>query len=251
MSAGRPSNHLLKFDWATEHLELLDEEVRRWREVDGYSIAIEFDPNTREHVARLRILKPIPDRWALLIGDIAHNFRSSLDQLAYSLMFAYTPTPTNSEINDSEFPIFGKRPPTANELRKKIGAIDPQAQAVIEGLQPHHGGPDYSSHPLWVLHDINNIDKHRLLHVTATMPTMLGVGASMMGRFQLMNFSHEIGDGAELLRFHPNPAEVEVNLGIHLDITLGYREVPVFLTQIRDYIKGEVFAKLQFLPPSS
>jgi hypothetical protein len=46
--------------------------------------------------------------------------------------------------------------------------MDPKAQSIIEGLQPYHRGQAYATHPLWRIHELNRIDKHRLLHSTAT-----------------------------------------------------------------------------------
>jgi hypothetical protein len=88
-------------------------------------------------------------------------------------------------IESSEFPIFGDEDSKGttgvgsarfNRLDKasspvrgsgiyKIRGMDPLAQAEIEKLQPYHRGNGYKAHPLWLLHDLDRISKHRLLHV--------------------------------------------------------------------------------------
>jgi len=49
--------------------------------------------------------------------------------------------------------------------KPKVVGIDPDAQAVIESLQPYHRGNAYDTDPLWRLSELNNIDKHRVLHI--------------------------------------------------------------------------------------
>ena len=109
-----------------------------------------------------------------LIGDTLHNLRSGLDNLAHALALA-GPGPLSKEFpGSSEFPIFG------DENRKgvagsgpglfqnnglfKIQGWHPDAKAAVELLQPYHRGNDYRSDPLWTLHELDNISKHRLLH---------------------------------------------------------------------------------------
>ncbi len=242
----RSDSHRLKFGWAMEHLKLLDQEVRGWLALDGNEIRDDLDPITGEHLIWLELKVPIPDTWGLKTGDIAHNFRSSLDHLAYSLMIAYTTEPTSKQETDSEFPIFGPKAPSASVLRRKVGGIDPAAQAIIKGLQPHLKGANYADDLLWCIHDMNRLDKHRLLQVVLTNFSMMGFSHGMAGRFRLINFSQEVGDGAELVRYSPNPAEVHVDPLVLVELTLlGQRDFVPFLQRVGDYIDREVFTPLE------
>lgn len=61
------------------------------------------------------------------------------------------------------FPIHLERPKRGVTIHPGISG---DAQAAVESLQPfHHSEPH--QHPLWRLSEMNNIDKHRLLHVTS------------------------------------------------------------------------------------
>jgi hypothetical protein len=95
--------------------------------------------------------------------------RSGLDHLAYALAAAHTvPLPADFA-EESEFPIFGDRDRQgrlgtgvsrfANTGRggglHKIRGVDPRAQAIIEGSQPHQRGQDFASDPLWKLHELS------------------------------------------------------------------------------------------------
>jgi hypothetical protein len=128
---------------------------------------------------------PPNDIFGPLIGDTLHNLRSGLDALAYVLAVRFTgrPLPDNMA-HSSEFPIFGDADRSGNtgvgsalfhQRRKngdpapgsglsKIQGWDPAAQAVVEGVQPYQRGHDFVSDPLWVLHELDRINKHRLLH---------------------------------------------------------------------------------------
>jgi hypothetical protein len=130
--------------------------------------------------------KPPVDPFGLLIGDALHNLRSALDALAYALALAFT-NPLPKEIaNSSEFPIFGdedwegtpnvgsnlfhqttkKGNPAPGSGLFKIRGCDPRVQTIIEGLQPYKRGKDFRTHPLWIMHELDRINKHRLLHTT-------------------------------------------------------------------------------------
>jgi len=58
-----------------------------------------------------------------------------------------------------------------DEQSRKVGGIAPVARTIVEGLQPYRRGQNFASHPLWVLHELSRIDKHRLPHVVLMIPT--------------------------------------------------------------------------------
>jgi hypothetical protein len=111
----------------------------------------------------------------VIIGDVVHNLRSALDHLAWQLAIldGCEPPPALTE-----FPIFLKesdyeaRTPKTGEPRRasglfKVRGLDPNDQAMVKSMQPFHTHPsDPKGAPLWVLHDLANIDKHRICPVT-------------------------------------------------------------------------------------
>jgi hypothetical protein len=86
---------------------------------------------------------------------------------------AFSQPLTHELASSSEFPIFGDEhrkgtvgvglPAPGSGLAKTQG-WDPRAQTVVEGLQPYKRGNDFRSDPLWILHDLDRVSKHRLLH---------------------------------------------------------------------------------------
>ncbi len=177
---------------AHKHLQDLKTERDTWVQAALKTVVEEPDPEGSGYYAAW-VKPPTPDHASLSLtaGDCLQCLRSALDHLALELATTFTsPVPDDIE-KDSEFPIFGNHDGTGqtrfHTLRRrgslagqpapssglsKIRGIDPKAQAIIEGLQPYNRGNTYDSHPLWQLTLLNNIDKHRSLHV---------VGAAMSG----------------------------------------------------------------------
>ena len=95
------------------------------------------------------------------------------------LASAFTVPMTHDIEKDSSFPIlsdldktgFGRGPNKWISAKPKVRGIDPQAQAEIERLQPYHRAHAYDTDPLWRLGELNNVDKHRLLHVVQRVMT--------------------------------------------------------------------------------
>jgi hypothetical protein len=153
---------------------------------------------------------------SLLIADTLHNLRSALDVLAYALAAAFTKQPLPEEIaKDSEFPIIGDenrkgKLGVGSDLFKssaprKIRGWDPRAQALVERAQPYRGKHGFRTHPLWLLHDLDRISKHRLLHTTVGLST-----ATVWDRTRTTNI-RLIGPG--LIQVLTGPVEADTPIG--------------------------------------
>lgn len=158
---------LIKFDRALTHLESLRDSTQRFREAQSHSVPGKFDPETGQYLFRIEA-SSIPNReWSGLIGDALHNFRASLDYLAWELVDSYSPGQGTSR---TEFPIFQERHEFERRSRSKTKGMSPEAIKIVERLQPFNDPPAKrhpSDNPLWLLQSLGNIDKHRTLTVTA------------------------------------------------------------------------------------
>src|ERR1700730_13558450 len=99
--------------------------------------------------------REIDPRFSVLAGEILHHLRTALDHVVWHL----TPEPRSNSI---EFPVFSKRPTNNDEIasfKSKIKGISAAARTVIECEQPYHR-PDPLEHSLWIIHDMDRIDKH-------------------------------------------------------------------------------------------
>lgn len=150
----------LKLGRAQEHLDALDADTGRYFAGEPYRFVREYHPEG-SRVAGLAITEEPPERLALVIGDYLHNARAALDYLAWQLVLASGITPNGR----TKFPI--SKDPRLKKKRRSGVVVEPGVSApilaVVESLQPYHA-PDPALHPLWLINELSNIDKHRTLH---------------------------------------------------------------------------------------
>lgn len=104
------------------------------------------------------------------MGDMVHNLRSALDHAAYACS---GPTPPKG----CEFPIFRDRryfdfPDTdkRGHLYKIRGIRNEAVRTLIERAQPWQDPVSPEKHALWVVHQLDIQDKHRMLTPVASVP---------------------------------------------------------------------------------
>ena len=187
--------------------------------------------------------QPPPDPLSLLIGDTLHNMRSALDTLAFALALAHTNPLPQVLIEKSEFPIFGdedkKGTPGmgANMFRDngrvKIAGWHPDAQTAVELLQPYKAGNAFRRHPLWVLHELDRVNKHRLLH--STVATFAGTlwdipqfrNIRCIGPGFTESLDGSIGTDTPISRIcgiHPIDANAEMHVEIHPALQIAFAQ---------------------------
>jgi len=168
----------LKFAHAQDHLHEIEELIQGWMDACLKTVREEPDPQEAGYFCAWIDAPQIDSRrLSLLIGDCLQSFRSALDHIAFELAAAFTVPMTNEIEKDSSFPIlsdedttgFGRGPHKWHSSWSKVRGIDPAAQTVIESLQPYKRGRAYSGDPLWILGELNNIDKHRVLHIAGSL----------------------------------------------------------------------------------
>jgi hypothetical protein len=152
-----------KLDRADEHFEVVKKQVCAYFESDVCRCRGEYDPSAHGHSVEQQV-GGFPDiRLATVVGEMVHDLRSALDQLAWRLVKEDGGTPNDG----TYFPIL-KDPPTNNQgVRVPLyvsGGVSADARALIEQSQPWWPEliPPINSayNPLWVLHRMSIIDKH-------------------------------------------------------------------------------------------
>jgi hypothetical protein len=186
--ADDPAVHdcVLKLRRSYAHLEDVKGKIGLYLDAANETFTTDPDPDRPGHVRGwVTADKPARDPFSLLIGDCLQNLRTSLDQIAFELNTGRTSHATQDIEKRSEFPIFGEDSPTDTGHDRfhrchvkggKIGTpvptsglaktegMDSAAQKIIEKLQPYYRGNAYDTDPLWRIHELNRIDKHRSLH---------------------------------------------------------------------------------------
>jgi hypothetical protein len=180
-----------KIERAMEHFDKLRRDASPF-ERNAYTVRGEkdFEKGAIVFFAQDMGLGEPPIQLSLLAGEIAYQLRSALDHLVYQLISANGQTPDRK----GQFPIF-KSP---NEYESRAGpmiqGLSPRAGAVIESLQPYHRHIATGYDTLWMLNDLNNTDKHRLV------PVCLMAGGEMRVVFPYGEYSELI-----LTIFHLSP----------------------------------------------
>jgi hypothetical protein len=151
---------LRKIERGESHLESLQREANSFirRQTDG--IVRQLDAAGATHNYRLTTDPTAPRHWSAAVGDVLHNFRSALDHLAWQLVLANGGRPTKR----TSFPLL-LSPPGVGRAPSVFGGVSAEALDIIESLQPYHQEDKANRDALWLLHDLNRVDKHRTLLV--------------------------------------------------------------------------------------
>ena len=163
VTSGIPSARR-KLARARHHADQLREEVETFREQSPYDFETKSLGNPRGQ-SDFRVLvkvsesEPIPEFWSLMFGDVLTNARAALDHAVFHHVRAQSPATPPHRI---QYPIFDDSQTFATQTS---GRFSPAVHQLIEAAQPYKS-PDPSGHPLRLLRDLVNVDKHHEVVVT-------------------------------------------------------------------------------------
>ena len=155
----------LKYNRADEQFKALHKEVRAWDDRNRDTVFAERNADRTEYALKLK-MSEFPDlkRWALVAGEILFNLRCVLDHLVYALAVEESGANPPQYAKKLAFPITDSHDALMDEIgKKRLYGLSTQAVNLIASAQPYPGG----NRILAVLRDLNNIDKHRMLHLVA------------------------------------------------------------------------------------
>jgi hypothetical protein len=184
----------LKIERAQRHINDLEVELHAFFDRDPYKIATRPHPALSTHYTLyIESIEPMPDLFALLIGDAVHNLRTALDHLAWQLVEAGGGRPNK----DTYFPIcIGAGGP--QQYASAIGKgglhnMPSGAEPVLRAVQPHNTGDDTLSH----IHQLDIMDKHHLVIPVYGVPSAWGLKKPRVW-FTNVGFGKEVEAGDEL-----------------------------------------------------
>jgi hypothetical protein len=155
-------------DWrierADKHLATLNGERDAFLDEKNCRIIGHFDRDTSEYVFRFAGKLPDP-RLGLLVGEFAHHLRSALDNLLWQLVLLRGGSPTTK----TQFPIYESRERYQASLWMLRG-VSADDRAAIEAVQPFQLGDRAADSYPSLLAWLNNVDKHRFVHVGGIVP---------------------------------------------------------------------------------
>lgn len=182
----KPSSidHFCKLNRAARHLTELDAVLEDFLRPDCYEIVNESEivgelPDSSAEPRRGRVRRKVQFKrtppllyWGTIVGDVVHNLRAALDHLVFIISYRNDPA-TFAEDKTTAFPICDSpsdfRGPKRRgwETHHEIRGLPEEAKTIIEGLQPFQGGNEFlATNPLRILREMDDIDKHRTIHLT-------------------------------------------------------------------------------------
>jgi hypothetical protein len=157
----------VKIDRAKKHCRELEAEIKRFNKGDSYALVDDTHPETGKPIYRFRFLRPIPEDWGGYVGDVIHNLRAALDNLATASALHYDPTIGRAALKDVYFPIGATKEAFEPRLQTDLKRASARTRQIVKRLKPYKGGAD----AFWRLHQLDILDKH-----TALVPVGLGPG---------------------------------------------------------------------------
>lgn len=152
----QPPPHMTKRPWS-----LVLESKPDLKVGDEAAVLLAFDSS--DHVVE----------WGIILGELVHNLRASLDNVAWIATVVYQgrkyhtsppPRPLPGKWRDIAFPIVVTPSDWPNQKDKHLWGVSPEAVQYFEEEQPYN-----TRQPaLCILRELSNIDKHQWINLLGT-----------------------------------------------------------------------------------
>ena len=161
-----------KIQRATFQTIQLESKIAHYTDRDPFTIRVDKEAVVDGHVGRLVAIKnpavEEPDTsLVLLAGEILYQLRSSLDHLVHELVILSGNAEKLKDSRKHQFPIFESKSGYDKRAGRMTDGVSHNIAGLVEQQQPYVRRP---GHPhddaLWILQNLNNTDKHRLIPVT-------------------------------------------------------------------------------------
>lgn len=162
---------------ANQHLSELEAEIAASGDTDAVRLVQQFHPDVSTIEITVQGVPELPIEWALITADAIQNLRTALNYVAWELA-RWNLSNTRDPVDATQFPINSK---ARRFSERYLADLHCDHVERIKRLQPN--GPDWLStfregmllqctveqlaamHPLAVLAELSNEDKHRALRV--------------------------------------------------------------------------------------
>lgn len=165
-----------KIDRAKYHITDLQNAIDQFfkSEAPPYEIRNKIDQQTHRRIYYVSRVDPTPATFATITGDAIQSLRNALDHLAYQLFLVST----NGTMDGRHvyFPIDCDAAEYRRNLSRRTRGMRPDVINMFNHIEPYKNG---KGHQLWVLHELSNLDKHRLLVPVASRFQSVNIGPIM------------------------------------------------------------------------
>lgn len=241
-----------KLDRARHHISDLEDRIEAYLATQPIQIREHHDRDgATRHIQWIATTSnDPPTELGLIVGDWAQNVRAALDYIVYELVRRET---GDDDPRWTQFPIAVDAARYAGQEQSRLRGAPDWSLPVFRALQPYNDGTDAAYHPLAVLADISNRDKHRLLH-TAAMEIAASQarvsGTSMVAIRQLAQNPGIVEDERLLLDalIDTDGDNFQIELNLRLAVALEGIEVPV--NGLAGFVTGEIDAIVEWFAPA-
>lgn len=151
----------VKVERAKKNLQNLETDLAAYGVQHFHAATSYRDPNTGQVIQNpLRKWRKMPFDALAAAGDVIQNLRSALDYLAQQLVWAGSGKEPSRFV---QFPIAKDAATYEADKTRRVEGMCPKTVKAIDALKPYKDGND----ALWKIHELNNIDKHRILFTYA------------------------------------------------------------------------------------
>lgn len=148
---GRANHHLLEFE----------KSAKSYFDKHPWHVAMVPEKRGRRFVIPAGERRSFPDRtFSLIIGDIVHNLRTSLDYI-----LAACATAQGNKIDQTEFPFGRSKSDILPRMRRRVQPAGAIAEKLVLAARPYRRGNKL----LWAMAELDRQDKHRLVVPTACL----------------------------------------------------------------------------------
>jgi hypothetical protein len=159
-----------------------------------------------------------------VVSDCLHNLRTALNYLVHELAFTDGQPPIHSL-----FPICNTRIAYDRQVeeRDRLHNVPEEARAIIESLQPYRAKSGRRlSHPLYVLNQLMNAEKHRMLALTmacGSHPTFVINDPNGRTDMEAASITKVFYDGARiggqtLTGIHNDKVAIQIRRGLYVAV---------------------------------
>jgi hypothetical protein len=238
-----------KLRHARKRLSDLDLAVQRYRG-QAFQISTSVESLTGQTVWQTHRVAPIPDDIFNLASEVLQPLRSALDYMANSLIVA------NGNVPEWKcgFPIYLEKDAFDRYSPAIVKGMSASAVGRVAWWQPFRAQQPQLQ-PLWVLNNLNGLEKHRLpisLKASLDMKSVILApkpGAPVTGTFSFAStFAggyRDVREGGEILRVistEPPMTVEEVDMTPEVVVTLNEADMPLVevFTEILDFVERVV-----------
>jgi hypothetical protein len=204
-----------------------------------YDFSLHIDPKSGDHTIYAEIVEPPPPMLSVIVGDVLHNLRSSLDHLAWELVIRAGGKPGRQ----TYFPICDTHDRWLREVewrrrsadrKSPLAGIEPGSAIwkFIQAVQPYEGA--VYANAMTVLRVLSNADKHRQLLISGMFPDPDDFAAMLRWRPEAVLREQKIflgpdqpmkdGDKVAFLNFDPSKLDPDLRVEGELAVDIAFSD---------------------------